>query len=207
LGGRLLDSRGARSAVVPGCLLAAIGFALWAWRLPDQDLGNQWPFIVLAGAGIGLILGPVSTDAVNRAPRTSYGEVTGVTQTVRNFGASVGMAVLGAILVSQNASQIESSLEGAGVPAARAERIADALSHSGGGSSQSFAERAGSRAKQIFADVQHDFALSSRVVFYVMAGVMLVSFGVALAAMPRGRVPESAGQASASLRADAGADR
>jgi EmrB/QacA subfamily drug resistance transporter len=192
-GGRLLDSRGARSAVVPGCLLAAIGFALWAWRLPDQDLGNQWPFIVLAGAGIGLILGPVSTDAVNRAPRTSYGEVTGVTQTVRNFGASVGMAVLGAILVSQNTSQIESSLEGAGVAPARAERIADALSHSGGGSSQSFAERGGSRAREIFADVQHDFALSSRVVFYVMAGVMLVSFVVALVAMPPGRVPEAAG--------------
>jgi EmrB/QacA subfamily drug resistance transporter len=194
-GGRLLDSRGARSAVVPGCLLAAIGFALWAWRLPDQDLGNQWPFIVLAGAGVGLILGPVSTDAVNRAPRTSYGEVTGVTQTVRNFGASVGMAVLGAILVSQNTSQIESSLEGAGVPPARAERIADALSHSGGGSSEEFTKRAGSRVKEIFADVQHDFALSSRLVFYVMAAVMLVSFVVALAAMPRGRVPEPAGDA------------
>jgi EmrB/QacA subfamily drug resistance transporter len=193
-GGRLLDSRGARSAVVPGCLLAAIGFALWAWRLPDQDLGNQWPFIVLAGAGIGLILGPVSTDAVNRAPRTSYGEVTGVTQTVRNFGASLGMAVLGAILVSQNTSQIESSLEGAGVPAARAERIGDALSHSGGGSSQSFAERAGPKAREIFADVQHDFALSSRVVFYVMAGVMLVAFVVSLVAMPSGRVAEATGE-------------
>jgi hypothetical protein len=194
LGGRLLDSRGARSAVVPGCLLAALGFALWAWKLPDQDLGNQWPFILLAGAGIGLILGPVSTDAVNRAPRTSYGEVTGVTQTVRNFGASVGMAVLGAILVSQNTSHIASSLEGADLPPARAERIADAVSHSGGGSSGSFSQRAGSRAKEIFADVQHDFALSSRVVFYVMAGVMLVSFVVALAAMPPGRVPEAAGQ-------------
>ena len=62
-GGRILDSRGARPAVVPGCLLAAIGFALWAWQLPDQDLNSQWPFIVLAGAGIGLVLGPVSTDA------------------------------------------------------------------------------------------------------------------------------------------------
>jgi EmrB/QacA subfamily drug resistance transporter len=189
-GGRILDSRGARPAVVPGCLIAAIGFALWAWRLPDQDLNNQWYFIVLAGAGVGLILGPVSTDAVNRAPRTSYGEVTGITQTSRNFGASVGMAVLGTILIAQNVSNIESSLQGAGLPAARAEKVADAVSHAGSGSSGEFASRAGPKAKEIFADIQHDYALSSRVVFYVMAGVMLVSFVVALVGMPAGRVEE-----------------
>jgi fucose permease len=189
-GGRMLDKRGARAAVVPGCLLAAVGLALWAWRLPDQDLNNQWYFIVLAGAGIGLVLGPVSTDAVNRAPRTSYGEVTGITQTARNFGASLGMALLGTILIAQNTSHIESSLQKAGVPAAQADRVADAVSHAGGGSSGAFASRAGAKAKEIFAEVQHDFALSSRTVFYVMAGVMLVSFVVALAGMPVGRVVE-----------------
>ena len=194
LGGRILDSRGARPSVVPGCLLAAIGFALWAWRLPDQDLNNQWYFIVLAGAGVGLILGPVSTDAVNRAPRTSYGEVTGITQTARNFGASVGMAVLGTILITQNVSNIESSLEGAGLPAARAEQVADAVSHAGSGSSSEFAGRAGAQAKEIFADIQHDYALSSRVVFYAMAGAMLLSFVVALVAMPAGKVEETTPQ-------------
>ena len=49
--------------------------------LPDLDLSNQWYFIVIAGAGVGLVLGPASTDALNRAPRASYGEVTGITQT------------------------------------------------------------------------------------------------------------------------------
>lgn len=42
--------------------------------------------------------------------------------------------------------------------------------------------------------VQHDYALSSRVVFYVMAGVMLVFFVVALVGMPEGRVQEPAQQ-------------
>jgi hypothetical protein len=132
----------------------------------------------------------VSTDAVNRAPRTSYGEVTGITQTVRNFGASLGLAILGTILVTENTSNIESSLEAAGLPAARAEQVADAVSHAGGGSSGAFASRAGGKAKEIFAEVQHDFALSSRTVFYIMAGVMLVSFVVAVAGMPAGRAVE-----------------
>ena len=81
--------------MVPGAIIAAAGFALWAQQLPDLDLNNQWYWIVMTGAGMGMMLGPASTDAVNRAPRTSYGEVTGITQTARNFGASLGMALLG----------------------------------------------------------------------------------------------------------------
>jgi EmrB/QacA subfamily drug resistance transporter len=186
-GGRLLDQRGARVSVVPGCLLAAIGFALWAWRLPDLDLSNQWYFIVLAGAGVGLILGPVSTDAVNRAPSTSYGEVTGITQTSRNFGASVGLAILGTILILREKANIESSLSAVGIPKARADQIADALSHGGGGSS-GFSERTGRRAQQLFETVQDDFASGMQTVVYVMAGLMLASFVVSLVGMPGGRV-------------------
>jgi MFS family permease len=187
IGGRILDKRGARPAVVPGCLIAAAGLALWARQLPDLDLSSQWYFIVMAGAGMGLMLGPTSTDAVNRAPRTSYGEVTGITQTARNFGASLGMALLGTILIAQNESNIEASLSTEGVPKGRADQIADALSHAGDGSTSGFAERAGPRARELFDAVQHDFALSSRAVFYVMAGVMALAFLVALVAQPGGR--------------------
>ena len=187
-GGRILDKRGARASVVPGCLIAAIGFALWAWRLPDQDLNNQWYFIVLAGAGVGLILGPASTDAVNRAPRASYGAVTGVTQTARNFGASLGMAVLGTILILRNEANIEASLESAGLSAERAKSVADAVSHAGDGSQNEFSQRAGAGAKKIFEAVQHDFALSTRTVFYVMAGAFVLAFIVAALWMPGGQV-------------------
>ena len=189
-GGRILDQRGARASVVPGCLIAAIGFALWAWRLPDQDLNNQWYFIVLAGAGVGLILGPASTDAVNRAPRASYGAVTGVTQTARNFGASLGMAVLGTILILRNEANIEASLESAGLSAERAKRVADAVSHAGDGAQNEFSQRAGAEAKKIFEAVQHDFALSTRTVFYVMAGAFVLAFIVAALWMPGGKVAE-----------------
>ncbi len=191
LGGRLLDQRGARVAVVPGCLLAALGLALWAWRLPDLDLNDQWYFIVLTGAGIGLLLGPASTDAVNRAPKTSYGEITGITQTSRNFGASLGLAVLGTILILREKANIQSSLEALGVPKTRADQIADALNHAGGGSGSEYGARAGRRAQELFSVVQHDFAVAIQTVFYMMAGVMLVAFVVALVAMPGGRVEEA----------------
>ena len=46
-----------------------------------------------------MMLGPANTDAVNRAGNLSYGEATGITQTIRNYGASLGLAALGTILL------------------------------------------------------------------------------------------------------------
>ena len=76
------------------------------------------------------------------------------------------------------------------MPKARADQVADAISHGGGGSSSSFAERGGGRRRELFEAVQSDYALSMRAVFYVMAGVMAVAFMVALIGMPAGRVDE-----------------
>ena len=50
-------------------MVAAVGFALWATQLTDLDFNSQWYFIVIAGAGMGLMLGPANTDAINRAPQ------------------------------------------------------------------------------------------------------------------------------------------
>ncbi len=98
-GGRIVDKHGARPAIVLGSIASAVGFALWAHKIPGLDFGTQWPAVMLAGAGLGLVLGPVSTDALNRAPDAGYGEVTGITQTVRNLGASLGLAIMGSLVV------------------------------------------------------------------------------------------------------------
>ncbi len=102
IGGRMLDRVGAKRPVVIGCVLAAVGFSLWAGKVTELDFGSQVWFIVLAGAGMGMMLGPASTDAVNRASSLSYGEATGITQTVRNYTSSLGLAILGTILVSRD---------------------------------------------------------------------------------------------------------
>jgi MFS family permease len=190
-GGRILDSRGARASVAPGCALAAVGMFLWGHSLTELDLGDQWIWIVMTGAGFGLVLGPASTDALNRAPRTAYGEATGILQTLRNFGSSLGLAVLGTVLILQNESKIESSLTGLGLPQERADQIANSLSQSGGGSG-GLADSAGRGAQRIFEAVQHDFAESMQVVFYSMAGVLAVCYLVAHVWMPRDRVTEQA---------------
>ena len=142
---------------------------------------------MLTGAGIGLALTPVSTDAINRAPRGSYGEVTGVTQTVRYFASSLGLAVLGSLLISENRSHVLSSLTSQGVPKAVASHIAGAFSASAPPSGSERASLpAGINGQQLFAAIQHDVALSLKTVLLVMAGVMAASFVVSVRRLEKG---------------------
>jgi EmrB/QacA subfamily drug resistance transporter len=189
-GGNILDRVGARPAMVSGCAVAAGGFFLWGHSLTDLSVGDQWPYIVVAGIGVGLVLSPANTDALNRVPKSRYGEATGITQTVRNFGASLGLAVLGSVLILENKSNLEASLGAKGVPKATADQVAECVSQGGEASCASVAEKAGTGAGKLFATVPHDFALASRTVFYGMAAAMALAFLVALVAMPSGKVEE-----------------
>ncbi len=186
VGGRILDERGARPAVVAGSAIAAVGFYLWARKLPGLNYDDQWVYIVIAGAGVGLVLGPANTDAVNRAPRSSYGEATGITQTVRNFGSSLGLAVLGTVLITENRSNLETSLGELGLPKAKSDAIAESLGHAGDGGN--LAARGGKKADEFLHAVQHSYALSSRTIFYAMAAVMAVCFVISLLALPGGKM-------------------
>jgi len=191
-GGKLLDRVGARPAVVLGSAVAAVGFFLWAGSMPDLSVSSQWYYIVIAGAGCGLILAPANTDALNRVPADRYGEATGITQTVRNFGSSVGMAILGTILILENKANLEATAANHGVPKGVADEIADSISQ-GSGASDAPQQVSGAIGK-VVDSIPHDFALATQTVFYAMAGVMAVAFVVALATMPAGKVeqvPES----------------
>jgi EmrB/QacA subfamily drug resistance transporter len=188
IGGRMLDRVGAKRPVVLGCALGAVGFFLWAGHVTGLSFGAQQWYIVLSGAGMGFMLGPSSTDAVSRAGRLSYGEATGITQTVRNYAASLGLAILGTISVSQTRSHLDSSLVALGVPAAKARAAAAQFSASGSGSGSV------SSIPQYF---KADFAQSTQTVLYVMAAIMAVAAIIALIGLRDGlqqEVPEAVNQ-------------
>jgi EmrB/QacA subfamily drug resistance transporter len=181
IGGRMLDRRGAKLPVTLGCALAAVGFWLWAGKVTGLSFGAQQLDIVLAGAGMGLMLGPASTDAVNRASKLSYGEATGITQTIRNYSASLGIAILGTIVVSQTRSHAFSSLLAQGVPSARAHAEASSISQ---------AQGSGGSTASIPHFVKLDFAYATQSVLHVMAAVMAVAAIVAFIGLRAGRQEE-----------------
>jgi len=177
IGGRMLDRTGAKRPVVLGCVLAAVGFALWGGRATTLHPGPQVVYIVMAGAGMGFMLGQANTDAVNRASRYSYGEATGITQTVRNYGASLGFAILGTILISQFRSALTTSLTARGLPGPAAAAEAAKIAQLQGGSGN---------IATIPLFVRADFAEATHYVLYTMAGIMAAAALVALRGLRRG---------------------
>jgi EmrB/QacA subfamily drug resistance transporter len=190
IGGRMLDRVGAKRPVVLGCALAAVGFWLWGKHVTDLSLGAQQWYIVLSGAGMGFMLGQSNTDAVNRASRLSYGEATGITQTVRNYSASLGLAILGTILVTQMRDHTESSLIAKGLPRAQAAAQAHTIAQSsqdGGG---------GAGTARIPHFIRLDFAHATQSILYAMAGIMAVAAAIALLGLRPGRQEEGEAEAS-----------
>ncbi len=177
IGGRMLDRIGAKRPVVLGCALAAVGYGLWAGKVTDLHVGAQVIYIVMAGAGMGLMLGQANTDAINRASRYSYGEATGITQTVRNYGASLGFAILGTLLITRFRSAITSSLTAQGLPGPAASAQAAKIAQLQGGNGN---------ITTIPAFIRADFAAGTRDVLYGMAIIMAVAALVALRGLRRG---------------------
>jgi hypothetical protein len=118
---------------------------------------------------------------VNRASKLSYGEATGITQTVRNYSASLGLAVLGTVLLTEMHSRLTTSLIAQGVPRVRAAAEAAHLSQSQGGSTAGIPEF-----------VRLDFAHATRIVLLAMAGVMAAAALVGLFGLRPGVQAEEA---------------
>jgi MFS family permease len=176
IGGRMLDRIGARRPIFIGATLAAIGLHLWATHVTLLSSGTLIPFIVLAGAGMGLLLGQANTDALNHAAANAYGEATGITQTVRNFGSSLGLAVLGSVLVTQLRAHLAHTLAAQGLNAPQAHATAAKIAQFGGASDPTMV---------IPQFVRADFAQATASVLMAMSWVMVAAAIIGFLALPR----------------------
>jgi EmrB/QacA subfamily drug resistance transporter len=123
--GRLTDRIGPRPLMALG--LAVIGAALLIQsRLTiHSGYGLLLPGFILMGTGIGLVMSPMSTAAMNAVDRAKSGAASGVISMSRMVGGSVGLAVMGALVTTVGRSRLDSTL--AKMPAAARDKLATAL--------------------------------------------------------------------------------
>ena len=82
------------------------------------------------GLGMGLVMSPMSTAAMNAVDRSKAGAASGVLSMSRMVGSTFGVAVMGALVTTIGGSKIDSSLPH--VPAATRDAITNALGSGGG---------------------------------------------------------------------------
>jgi MFS family permease len=83
-----------------GLVTAFFGLAAWTDSLPGLDYRWQVPGMLLTGLGIGLSMSPLNTDALSRVTEQQRGQAAGIVQTVRQLGGTLGVAVIGTIVLN-----------------------------------------------------------------------------------------------------------
>ena len=99
LGGRWFDRAGVRPPVLAGLMISTLGMLAWTLALPYLSYPLQVPGMVLTGFGLGLTISPTNTDALSRVAATERSQASGVLQTVRQLGGTLGVAVVGAVVL------------------------------------------------------------------------------------------------------------
>jgi len=98
LAGRLVDRIGPRPLMTGGLVLVAISLFWQSFLSVGSGFSFLAPGFVLMGVGMGFIMTPMSTAAMNAVDRTKAGVASGILSMSRMVGGTLGVAVLGAFI-------------------------------------------------------------------------------------------------------------
>ncbi len=132
---------GSRVPMVAGCLIAAAGIFVTSATLgPHSGLSTLGWTLPIAGLGFGMALVPVTSAALTVVPPERSGMAASATNTSRELGAVIGVAVLGAVVDSKLTGQLALRLKALGIPPSFTSLVINAVSN--GGLSSSAAAKA-----------------------------------------------------------------
>ena len=125
LSGRLVDRTGARTPIVVGSLLLTSSLV---WMSFLTQTSAYWfllvPFLLM-GFGMGLVMSPMTTAAMNAVHVNQAGGASGILSMNRMIGGTFGVALLGAIITAIGRSRLQDLLPQA--TPAQIDRLADGL--------------------------------------------------------------------------------
>jgi MFS family permease len=129
---RLVEHVSPRWILSCGLLLTG-GGDVWASTVPitDRSLGSIAGPLLAVGLGFALTVTSISAVAVNTVPVRFAGMASGATSLLRDFGFTLGPAVISAVALSHAASAFSTSLAASGLPG-HAKEAAAAVARAGG---------------------------------------------------------------------------
>jgi len=118
IAGVLFDKIGARPLIVPGLLMQATGFA-WIVYLAARSSGYASyvaPFVI-AGIGVSMVFPCVSAAGLNAVGPQLLGKAAGVLNTMQQFGAVFGIAIVTTVFNANGSLAGAASITGGYRPA------------------------------------------------------------------------------------------
>jgi EmrB/QacA subfamily drug resistance transporter len=179
LAARLVRKLGARLVITAGIVLGGVGTLALAFVDAESTAGSIWP-LPFIGLGFGLALPALSTRAMGAVEAARSGLASGVTNTSRQIGGTVGLSVLGA--VGLHVASRSWASEVASLPADVQERAAGATQLVAGGQAEAVATAVGPEAVEPALDA---FVSGFQVAMWVATGVLALSAVAALLRLGR----------------------
>jgi MFS family permease len=116
-GGQWVGMRPAREPMALGCVLAAGGMLLTAHLImPIPNFTRLAIALFVAGAGFGLAIVPVTAAVLGAVPPERSGMAASATNTTRQLGAVLGVAVLGSLVNAHLTVDLRAKLVALRVP-------------------------------------------------------------------------------------------
>ncbi|WP_051222888.1 MFS transporter [Conexibacter woesei] len=110
IAGRLSDRIGPRPLMTLGLLLNAVSLFWQGHVAADTSYGFLVGAFVLMGLGMGLVMSPMSTAAMNAVDPTKAGVASGVLSMSRMVGGTFGVAAMGALITALGRHKLDESL-------------------------------------------------------------------------------------------------
>jgi len=128
IGGRLLLRLGYRTITITGFVIMTVGFVMLA--LFGRETARGWLYfdLVLIGAGLGFTMLTLLIAVQQAVERTQLGIATSLNQFSRAIGGALGVAIMGVVLTSGLATQLD-SVANAGDGVISAEQAAEFASN------------------------------------------------------------------------------
>lgn len=130
LAGRYASEHGSRGPMTYGLLLAGGGLVLLGVLLtPTTSYWLLLPIYVAMGHGMGATMAPMTAAVMNSVGHQRAGLGSAMTNTSREVGGVLGIALLGAILTTQLKSAFAPALSGLGLSGDQQAMIGEGVKH------------------------------------------------------------------------------
>ncbi|GAB3157184.1 MFS transporter [Micromonospora sonneratiae] len=199
LGGRLTERLGSRWPLALGMALLAASFVGLVGLSADSPYSRQWPWLMLLGAGMGIIVVAGTEAIVGTAPTQHSGVAGGLQTTANQLGGVLGTTVFGTVIAAIVVRDLPAELDGADVPDAIAEQVATHTGLAAQGIAPvdvqlDVTAQVNDLAAAITTATERAFISGMHTVMWIGAGIALISALLALlipARLPQSTVPES----------------